>query len=44
LAKIMLWPGAPQRVQIVTGLGRFMRLDSAFHHLNREETASHRFV
>lgn len=22
----MLWPGVPQRVQIVTGLGRFMRL------------------
>jgi hypothetical protein len=28
MAKIMLWPGAPQRVLIVTGLGRFMRLDS----------------
>jgi hypothetical protein len=35
LAKIMLWPAVPQRVQIVTGLGRFMRLDSTFYHLNR---------
>jgi hypothetical protein len=27
LANTMLWPGVPQRVQIVTGLGRFMRLE-----------------
>jgi hypothetical protein len=26
LANMMLWPGVPQRVQIVTGLGRFMQL------------------
>jgi len=37
LAKAMLWPGAPQSVQTVTGLGSFMRWYGAFYQLNQSD-------